>query len=205
MSTPTTTATATPTAAAEDPLPLLARERAVATLVVAFGADPIIRWLLPDATRFLTHFPELLSLAADVATTGGRVDVTGRSAGAAIWHAPGVALDDDLVGGLVEASLDAQRLEDAFGLLEQMARCHPAEPHWYLPFIGVDPSLQGRGHGSDLLAQGLARCDRDRLPAYLEASSPRNRRLYERHGFEAVAEIRSADSPLMWPMLRPAR
>jgi len=30
----------------------------------------------------------------------------------------------------------------------------------------------------------LDRCDREGTPAYLEASSERNRALYERHGFE---------------------
>jgi hypothetical protein len=51
---------------------------------------------------------------------------------------------------------------------------------------------------------GLARADRDGLPAYLEASAPRNRALYERHGFEVVGEIQAGDSPPLWPMLRPA-
>lgn len=79
---------------------------------------------------------------------------------------------------------------------------HPSESCWYLPFIGVDPRCQGQGHGSRLLRQGLARCDRDHLPAYLEASSPRNRTLYERHGFTVIAEIQVGDSPPLWPMLR---
>ncbi|MBA2414831.1 MAG: GNAT family N-acetyltransferase [Geodermatophilaceae bacterium] len=33
----------------------------------------------------------------------------------------------------------------------------------------VDPSRQGQGLGSRLLETGVARCDRDHLPAYLEA------------------------------------
>jgi hypothetical protein len=36
----------------------------------------------------------------------------------------------------------------------------------------------------------LSRCDEHGLPAYLEASSPRNRALYERHGFAVVEEMR---------------
>jgi hypothetical protein len=49
----------------------------------------------------------------------------------------------------------------------------------------------------------LERCDRDRVPAYLEASSPRNRALYERHGFEVMEECRYADDgPPLWRMWR---
>jgi hypothetical protein len=52
----------------------------------------------------------------------------------------------------------------------------------------------------------LERCDREGLPAYLEASSPRNRALYERHGFVVVEEMRLAkDSPPLWRMWRKPR
>jgi ribosomal protein S18 acetylase RimI-like enzyme len=81
---------------------------------------------------------------------------------------------------------------------------HPHDLHYYLPVIGILPEWQGRGFGSALLRPMLERCDREQLPAYLEASSPRNRDLYERHGFEVVEEIHVAkDSPPMWPMRRP--
>lgn len=184
---------------------IVGSERAIATLVVAFIDDPIIRWFLPDGHRYLTHFPELLNLFAEPAAHEGSIDVSGPNAGAALWHAPDAELDDEMLVGLLHANIEPQRHEAAFGFLAQMADHHPTEPHWYLPFIGVDPTCQGQGHGSRLLAQGLARCDRDELPAYLEASSLRNRRLYERHGFATVAEVQVADSPPMWPMLREAR
>jgi RimJ/RimL family protein N-acetyltransferase len=56
-----------------------------------------------------------------------------------------------------------------------------------------------------LLSPTLARCDRDGLPAYLEASSERSAALYERLGFEHVRELRLAGSPPLWLMLRPPR
>lgn len=40
--------------------------------------------------------------------------------------------------------------------------------------------------------------------AYLESSNPLNVPLYERFGFEVIAEIQTGDSPTIWPMLRPA-
>jgi GNAT superfamily N-acetyltransferase len=80
---------------------------------------------------------------------------------------------------------------------------HPREPHYYLPFVGVDPDWQGRGLGSSVLAPVLARCDSERVPAFLEASTPRNRALYERHGFAATEEFRLGDgAPPQWRMWR---
>ena len=82
---------------------------------------------------------------------------------------------------------------------------HPDEPHWYLPVTGVDPSHQGRGHGSAMLRAALARCDADGLVAYLESSSPANLPLYERHGFEVTGEVQAPGAPVTFPMVRPAR
>jgi len=90
-------------------------------------------------------------------------------------------------------------------LFEQMAGFHPHEPHWYIPLFGVDPVFQGQGYGTQLMRQGLVVCDRDQQPAYLEATSPANRAFYERHGFRVLGEIRSGDSPPLFPMLREPR
>jgi hypothetical protein len=48
----------------------------------------------------------------------------------------------------------------------------------------------------------LERCDREGVPAYLEASGARNRDLYLRLGFRVTGEIRLPDGPSMWPMWR---
>jgi len=61
------------------------------------------------------------------------------------------------------------------------------------------------GMASALLEPTLRRCDRDRLPAYLESSNEANLPFYGRHGFEVVAQISIADGPTLWPMLRQPR
>jgi ribosomal protein S18 acetylase RimI-like enzyme len=182
-----------------------AAEQTIATLVLAFDADPVIRWIYPRQDSFLSYFPVAAALLGGAAFQAGTADRTDDGAGAALWVPPDSPQDDEALVSLLVRSVDEQRHAIAFAFLEQVGEHHPTEPHWYLPFIGVDPTRQGQGHGSRLLADGRARCDRDRLPAYLEASSPRNRALYERHGFQAFAEIQVADSPPLWPMLRPAQ
>ena len=37
------------------------QRRALDTLVLAFTADPVIRWLYPGARSYLAHFPEFLA------------------------------------------------------------------------------------------------------------------------------------------------
>jgi GNAT superfamily N-acetyltransferase len=179
-------------------------DQAIATLVVAFASDPVIRWLFPDGVRYLDCYPQLAKLSGRPAFAAGTADRAPAGAGTALWVPPGAQLPEEEFGALLHEGIDPDRHAEAFALLEQVQAHHPTPAHWYLPFIGVDPCVQGRGYGSALLRVGLERCDRDGLPAYLEASSERNRALYERHGFEVTAEIRVADSPPLWPMLRPA-
>jgi ribosomal protein S18 acetylase RimI-like enzyme len=179
--------------------------RAVATLVTAFAADPAIRWMYPRAEQYLQHFPDF------VRAFGGRAFEHGTALwlkghhGAALWLSPDVQPDGDAMGALLEQSVNEERLPEVASLLEQMSHFHPSQPHWYLPLIGVDPRMQQRGYGSGLLMLGLERCDRERLPAYLESTNPRNIPLYERLGFQILGRIRTETSPVVTPMLRHPR
>ena len=103
---------------------------------------------------------------------------------------------------LMGESMDDRIFQDVTGLFEQMGELHPTVDHWYLPLIGVDVVEQGRGLGSALLRHALAICDGDGLPAYLEATHPRNRDLYVRHGFNVVGVIQAGSSPPIWSMRR---
>ena len=105
----------------------------------------------------------------------------------------------------MQESLPADRFEEVSGVFERMPDYHPAEPHWYLPMIGVDPAHQGRGYGSALLRHALLQCDKDHIAAYLESSNPANVPLYERHGFVVLGSIQVGSSPPIFPMLRAAR
>ena len=180
-------------------------DRAIATLTTAFANDAVTRWVLRDAHLYLTYWPLLIRAFAGAAFEGGTADSIDDHGGVALWLAPGVASDDEAMGALAVEAIPAPEQDEVFAFMGQMAEFHPQEPHWYLPLIGVDTMKQGRGFGSALLVHALERCDRDHLPAYLEASSSRNKALYERHGFEVTGVIQAGSSPPMWPMLRPAR
>lgn len=178
-------------------------ELAADTIVLAFAADPITRWTWPDPRTYLAAMPRLVRAFGGNAFTHQSAD--GVEGGAALWLPPGVGPDQEAMGALMQSTLSPEQLEKAMGFFKQMAEYHPHEPHWYLPLIGVDPAQQGKGHGDALMAHAMARCDRERMPAYLESTNPRNVSLYRRHGFEPLGEIRSGDSPVLVPMLRKAR
>jgi len=71
-----------------------------------------------------------------------------------------------------------------FSALEEF---HPTEPHWYLAFVGVEPSRQSRGLGRALLEPALRLADVG-CCCYLETPFPQTHVLYERLGFARQAE-----------------
>ena len=176
-------------------------DQCVATIVLAFSGDPAARWGFADPKTYFEIFPQFVrAFGGKAFDHGSAYHIAGCAA--ALWLPPGVEPDEETMMALAESATAEGDREAMFGLFEQMGAFHPKEPHWYLPLIGTDPAKQGSGHGSALLRHALAICDRDKLPAYLEASSPRNVPLYQRHGFEALGTIQSGESPVITPMLR---
>lgn len=179
--------------------------RALATVALAFANDPMMRWSFPDPGRYLALAPDFLRAFGGASFTQGTADQAGDFAAVALWLPPGFAPDGETMGAIIQANMPAERMQDGGGLMEQMERFHPKEPHWYLPLIGTDPPRQGKGFGSALLEHAMSRCDRDGKPAYLESSKPANIPLYERFGFKVMGTIQQGSSPPLTPMFRPAR
>jgi ribosomal protein S18 acetylase RimI-like enzyme len=186
------------------PVPSTERDAAIATVVAAFAADPVERWLWPETDLYASTFPGF------VAAFGGQAfahqsawGLAGTSA-VALWLAPGVESDEEQVVGILTETVAQDKHDDLFFLLEQMTEAHPTYPHWYLPWLAVAPTHQGRGLGAQLLEHGLSIVDAAGLPAFLETPNPRTVSLYERHGFEVVAKPQAGTCPPMTSMLRPA-
>ena len=176
--------------------------RVIDVLVLAFGTDPGARWTWPDPQKYLTHFREFVKALGGKAFTHNSAYYIGGYAAASLWLPPNVHPDENVMATLFQRTAAEPVRNDSARVFEEMESYHPNEPHWYLPFIGVDPFLQGKGFGSALLKHALIACDRDNELAYLESSNLRNVPLYERHGFEVLGEIQIGTSPTIVPMLR---
>ena len=179
----------------------------------AFDADPLISWLLrADGRRERALRDFVAGSVGEYLEGGRRVDVAeldGAVAGTALWTSPPGAQPSPWrqlpsLWGLRRWT-GLGRLPRLGWLVVASERRYPRIPHWYLYMLAVEPGRQGAGVGSALLAAGLARVDADALPAYLEATSERNRALYARAGFERAGRLRyPLGGPPLFPMLRPA-
>ena len=183
------------------------RTAVVAAMAAAFYDDPVFRWMSPDGEHRRRLLPDFFELATGIFARHDELWCVGDSVdGAAIWSPAGVEPMNDETGALFEARCteiagpDADRWADVIALLDDN---HPHHAdHHYLWLLGVQPGLQGRGLGTAMLRAVLDRADRTGVPAYLEATSPDNRRLYERHGFVVTGELAIVGGPSLWAMWR---
>jgi ribosomal protein S18 acetylase RimI-like enzyme len=92
------------------------------------------------------------------------------------------------------------------GLLREMrlrrvwAKYDPKEPHWHIGPIGIEPALQNKGIGSELMKCFLRLADESHQPAYLETDRIENVRFYQRFNFSVIDEevINGVCNWFMW-------
>jgi GNAT superfamily N-acetyltransferase len=177
----------------------------VETLVAAFVDDPVMTWCISDSHRRPQILRAFFEIAVDINQPYGELYTTDPvPAAGAVWVPPGCQPTGEDAEQFTTWYIEAaeEYADRAVAILERMDECHPQEPHDYLFLLGTRPEWQSRGLGSALLRAVLDRCDQEGRPAYLEASSEGNRRLYRRHGFQVTDEIRLPDGPSIWPMWR---
>ena len=102
------------------PVPESEEARALDTLVSAFAADPIIRWLYPEEAQYVGHFPELLIAFGGKAFGGQTVWSLDDFSTVALWLSPGTEQDGDVVVSVLTESVSPEQHEDIFAVMEQV-------------------------------------------------------------------------------------
>lgn len=186
----------------------------VHVLASAFHRGDLASYLIPDEEERARRYPGYFTILAGQALAEGHVDLltipgTQEVAAGAVWY----SLEEGET--LPAVAQYQQRLAHAVGpalprftaLDEAMERHHPHDrEHHYLAFLAVLPHCQGRGYGSWLLDHRHRQLDAAGRPAYIEATGPRNRKLYRRHGYAARGAIPvSGRGHVLIPMWRDPR
>jgi GNAT superfamily N-acetyltransferase len=192
--------------AAADVIRAEAADAAVLSQVIAdaFLDLPPSRWLIADQAIRRLVFPEYFRIFVEAALADGIVQTIADRAAVAIWLPAGTGEPADYLTRLTAITQPWTSRFLAFDAAIESR--HPAEPaHHHLAFLAVRPDRQGLGIGSALLQAHHKFLDRQvRLPAYLEASAPRSREFYLRHGYADLGppNYLPDGGPPMYPMWR---
>jgi GNAT superfamily N-acetyltransferase len=179
--------------------------RDVAALIgAAFHDLAVSTWLIPDGFARQPVLTANFQILVEHALDHGEIHLIDDTA-AAVWfhldHGPlPPPTDYDLRLELACGPFTERfrQLDDAF------ETHHPRNyPHHHLAFLATRPGHRDQGLGRALLDHHHTTLDRLRIPAYLEASSSRVRRLYQRHGYQPRGgPFHLPDGPPLWPMWR---
>jgi ribosomal protein S18 acetylase RimI-like enzyme len=192
----------TPRRAEPAELPALAR-----MLARAFHEDPVAAWACPPDALRPRMLERLFGMRLRDLHPRGEIWTDDDLQSVAVWAAPEQwhttpRQDIAYATCLLHPRLAFRMPMVITGMLGAQ-KVHPDEPpHWYLAILGTDPSAQGRGLGSSMMAPVLEGCDRDGIGAYLESSKEQNLDYYARHGFRVASERRLPRGPSLWPMWR---
>ncbi len=152
----------------------------------SFAPLPVCHWLVTDEGARVNALAGQFEIIVGHAIAHGDVYVVGEQSaptGVAVWLPPGeipemADYDERLATATAPHTARFQELDAA------MHAAHPDSPdHAYLAFMAVRSSARDHGIGAMLLDAHHGKLDEAGVPAYLEASGLRSRRLYLRHGY----------------------
>jgi GNAT superfamily N-acetyltransferase len=176
-------------------------------IAAAFFHLPPAQWLIPDPPARRRVFPGYFRILVEHALAHGQLYTTPSRTAAALWVPVGEDGPAQPNGYPAKLAAATGPWAGRFQVFDaELDRHHPTgTAHHHLAILAVHPQHQSQGTGTALLRAHHATLDGQRMPAYLEASSPRNRALYQRHGYTlrpgAPFHI-PGGGPAMWPMWR---
>ena len=178
------------------------KRNVLASLSLAFVADPGVRWFFPSPPSYQEYFPKFVLAYGGKSFEHGTAHSIGNWAGAALWVPPEVQPDDDAIDEVFMDAMPDAKLATMVEFEQRLERYYPEEPFWELAVLGVEPTQQGKGYGTRLMEAVLTECDRTGSPAFLISSNVRNLSFYLRHGFEILDTIQLGSMPPFFPMRR---
>ena len=152
-------------------------------LCKAFEANTSVNYIVKQDSKRSWRIQKLMEYSFDICYQFGHVYLSSDKKACAL-----ILLPDHRKITIQTILLDIQFVWQVTGFAHlkrtinrevRIKEGHPATQSFvYVWFLGVEPSYQGTGKGSDLLTQVIDDATRTDKPIYLETSSPDSVRLY---------------------------
>lgn len=178
-------------------------------LAHAFYDDAYYCFIMPNREKRLHQIHWWMKILLRYSLKFGYIQCTDDKKGVALWVGPDRPMVDDLqilLMGMISYPfkvgalnfLRLARISDRWNKEHKKMN----KEHYYLMVLGVDPSSQKKGFGSQLMLDGIRKADERSLTCFLETVSESNVKFYQRYGFGTTDYGCFSKSSEYWLMKR---
>lgn len=169
------------------------KELVLDILCKSFDVNKSVNYVVKQDSRRKKRIRTLMDYSFEICYKYGQIYLSDNKEACALTLLP-----DKKKTTLKTILLDAKMAISSVGLsrvtkvLERDSKIKGAYPNsqiFYLWFIGVNPDVQQKGIGSDLLKDIIKESDELKRPIYLETSMPENIKFYNKFGFTIYKEL----------------
>ncbi len=169
------------------------KENIVDILTRSFLDNKSVNYAIKQDARREQRIKKLMEYSFDICSLFGDVFISEDKKGCALVVMPDkkkTTLKSVLLNiKLVFAAIGIANVKKAMKREAAIGKIHPEEALYYLWFIGVHPSEQGKGVGSRLLTEVIQEGRNKKRTVCLETSTLKNIPWYEKHGFKIYREL----------------
>lgn len=169
------------------------KNRIVDILADSFESNNSVNYIIPQNNRRTNRIRKLMAYSFDICLLYGDVFITEDKNACAL-----ILLPDKKKTTIRSVLLDVLLATTVIGLKNisrtlsretSITKIHPNGLLYYIWFIGVVPSEQGKGFGSKLLNTVVEEGLNQKRTVCLETSTMKNVPWYEKHGFKTYTEL----------------
>lgn len=168
------------------------KETIIDILTLAFENNASVNYIVKQDRSRMTRIRKLMRYSFNVCSRYGKVVISEDKNACALvvlkkkaFSVQSLIWNLQLVLGVVGTGNIGKVLKRESLISKQ----HPADPFYYIWFVGVHPHHKGKGIGSKLLNDLIEDAAAMNLPIYLETSTERNLPWYQGFGFEIFHDV----------------
>lgn len=162
-------------------------------LTKSFDTNKSVNYIVKQDKKRVQRVRALMDYSFEVCYLFGEVFLSNNKKACALILYPdkkktslkSILLDIKLILSCVGLS----NVKKALTRESKIKKIQPKEPMYYIWFIGVDPSYQNSGIGTELLNEVIEDSSRKKRPIYLETSTTKNLPWYKKFGFDVYNEL----------------
>lgn len=162
-------------------------------LTQSFQDNQSVNYLIPPDGRRLNRIRALMDYSYETCKLFGKVYLSDDKKGCALVSFP-ERKKTTLKSLLLEVKLILNgigfgNISKAISREKAISKNYPADPIYYLWFIGVRPDSQNNGVGKQLMRDLVTESERMKRPIYLETSTVKNLPWYKKFGLDVYNQL----------------